>query len=230
MKTWITADTHFGHLNMTEAGRDLCGRGFADVPEMNAALLDGINSCVGIDERLVILGDVAMGKLEDTLPWLSGIQAAEIILVPGNHDRWSPAYHTKGKTPEDKRARREEERLRYEIDPRIKALHGEDALWLEDGTVEYEPMRHWEWCQLSDEWMDHPLSDIAFSHFPAYGESVEGRPDRYTELRPNVEGPVIHGHVHTAWRTNANHFNVGVDVNDFKPVHEDELVAWVESL
>ena len=42
--------------------------------------------------------------------------------------------------------------------------------------------------------------------------------------------PLIHGHVHGAWRTRGRMFNVGVDVNEFKPVNELEIALWLEDL
>ena len=218
MKTWVTADTHFGHVNMTEEGKDLCKRGFKTVDEMNKALLEGINSTVSSKERLVILGDVVMGKLEANIHILSGIRAAQVVFVPGNHDRWSPAYHHKGA---DADAKREEWRLRF-----AAAHHNAVAL---PGTDDSEPVRSWDWCQLSDEWQGHPLDNAVFSHFPYEGDHTSD--DRYVELRPeDFGGPVIHGHVHDSWRIRGRQFNVGVDVNDFKPVSEEELADWVRSL
>lgn len=105
MKTWFTADTHFSHARIIE----LCGRPFADVEEMDAAILDGINSLVSEKDRLVILGDICLGKLEESLLNLGKIRTAELVLVPGNHDRWSLAYEHKG----DADLKREQFRMRY---------------------------------------------------------------------------------------------------------------------
>lgn len=227
MKTFFTADPHFGHVNMTEEGKDLCQRGFKTVDEMNKALLEGINSTVTSKERLVILGDVVMGKLETNIHLLSGIRAAEVIFVPGNHDRWSPAYHHKGG---DVEAKREEWRRRFAAaHHNAVALPGTEAWHLEDGTVEHEPVCSWPFCVLSDEWQGHPLDNALFSHFPYEGDHTSD--DRYTDLRALDNGdPIIHGHVHGSWRIKDRQFNVGVDVNDFKPVSEEELADWVRSL
>ena len=71
---------------------------------------------------------------------------------------------------------------------------------------------------------------VKMSHYPYIGDSHGA--DRHADMRPDARGnrPLIHGHVHTEWQTRDNMFNVGVDVNDFKPVPEDELVAWMETL
>lgn len=216
MKTFFTADPHFGHVNMTEEGKDLCKRGFKTVDEMNKALLDGINSTVSSEQRLVVLGDVVMGKLETNIHLLSGIRAREIILVPGNHDRFSLAYHHKG-SEEDAALKREQVRyLTYEEAPdndRFRALP--------DRTPSV-----WAGSELA---LVEPLSWTLFSHYPYEGDHTSD--DRYKELRAEDLGlPIIHGHVHDSWRIRGRQFNVGVDVNDFKPVPEEELADWVRSL
>lgn len=210
MKTFFTADTHFGHVNMTEEGKDLCKRGFKTVDEMNKALLEGINSTVSSEERLVILGDVVMGKLESNIHLLSGIRAAEIVLIPGNHDRFSLAYHHKG---DDADAKRGLMLGFYEVDPRFT-------------TFRDETPSVWEGEELG---LGEPLAEVLFSHYPYEGDHTSD--DRYAHLRAPDEGlPIIHGHVHDSWRINGRQFNVGVDVNDFKPVSEEELADWVRSL
>lgn len=215
MKTWFTADTHFGHVNMTREGKDLCNRGFDTVDEMNKALLEGINSTVSSSDRLVILGDLVMGKLEVNIHLLADIQAAEVVLVPGNHDRWSRAYHHKG----DAEAKREEWRLRYEA-----TRTGIVALADVDIPHAAHPFINLAWYEKG-----HPLEDCIFSHYPYEGDSHDE--DRYADLRPlDVGEPLVHGHVHDSWRINGRQFNVGVDVNDFKPVSEEELADWVRSL
>lgn len=227
MRTWLTSDTHFSHAKIN----DLSGRPFDTVGEMNDAILDGINSTVPKDGRLVILGDVCMGKIDDSLQLLDRIEAAELVLIPGNHDRWSSAYKHSG-SAEKQRQTREMWRQRYassrpgrrtavvpDIDPMYEVIDAGNEILTE-----------FPWCVLSDEWVDHPLDKVVFSHYPRSGESSPDRPDRYAELRPITLGPIVHGHVHERWLTNGNQYNVGVDVNDFKPVSEDTLIAWVNGL
>lgn len=226
MKTYLTADTHFGHENIIK----YCDRPFSSVAEMNEQLITNINEVVSSKDRLVILGDIVMGKLDETLPILGEIQAAELILLPGNHDRWSPANAKKGKLTPGFLERAEHFRQLYQAShPNCVALHATDELHELDGSIQHEVFRSWEWCQLSDEWKDHELNAVQFSHFPYEGDSHDK--DRYTELRPeDSRYPVVHGHVHTSWQVRGNQFNVGVDVNDFKPVSEETLVDWVRSL
>lgn len=82
MEIWFTADLHLGHKNIIE----LCNRPFADVDEMNTALIERWNHVVAPKDRVYVLGDVAMGKIADTLP-LAALLNGQKMLVPGNHDR-----------------------------------------------------------------------------------------------------------------------------------------------
>lgn len=82
MTIYFTADHHFGHQNII----DYCSRPFANVAEMNAALIANWNAVVGSDDTVHVLGDVAMGRREDSLR-LIGRLAGTKILYPGNHDR-----------------------------------------------------------------------------------------------------------------------------------------------
>lgn len=70
---------------------------------------------------------------------------------------------------------------------------------------------------------------VMASHFPYTGDSHG--PDRHADKRPEDNGlPLIHGHVHDAWKASGRMLNVGVDVWDFRPVSEDEVVDWLRSL
>jgi len=63
-------------------------------------------------------------------------------------------------------------------------------------------------------------------HFPYRGDSQDH--DRYVAHRPVDRGAwLLHGHVHERWRVQDHMINVGVDVWDFRPVAEDELLALV---
>lgn len=61
-------------------------------------------------------------------------------------------------------------------------------------------------------------------HFPYEGDSHDN--DRHVKHRPTRtfrDETLIHGHVHGAWQMNGDQVNVGVDVWDFRPVHEREI-------
>lgn len=61
-------------------------------------------------------------------------------------------------------------------------------------------------------------------HFPYEGDSHDH--DRYPEHRPQDDDEwLLHGHVHQRWRVRGRMINVGVDVWDYAPVPEGELVA-----
>lgn len=70
---------------------------------------------------------------------------------------------------------------------------------------------------------------VKLAHLPYAGDHTEE--DRYANRRPVDDGdPLICGHVHTAWRTTGRQINVGVDVWDYAPVHEDTLVNLIDQL
>lgn len=87
---WFTADLHFGHTNVIK----YCNRPFADVAQMNAALMKNWNDRVAPDDEILVLGDLALGKLSETLPALTALNGRK-WLIPGNHDKcWQ--WHENG--------------------------------------------------------------------------------------------------------------------------------------
>lgn len=71
-----------------------------------------------------------------------------------------------------------------------------------------------------------PDSPFVANHFPYAGDSREE--ERYADWRPLDEGdPLLHGHVHTAWKQNGRQINVGVDVWDYRPVALETLMDRV---
>lgn len=102
MSIFFTSDLHFGHANIIEYS----DRPFANVDEMNVALIENWNSVVNDDDVVYVLGDVALGRIQDTLPLCSLLRGTK-ILFPGNHDRcwgghrkgvagWTEKYHDVG--------------------------------------------------------------------------------------------------------------------------------------
>lgn len=60
-------------------------------------------------------------------------------------------------------------------------------------------------------------------HFPYRGDSHDH--DRYVAHRPVDRGAwLLHGHVHDKWKVNDRMINVGVDVWDYRPVAELDLL------
>jgi calcineurin-like phosphoesterase family protein len=84
---WFTADTHFNHHRII----GLCRRPFADVAEMNKALIVNWRTRVQPDDVIYVLGDFAfhyrdaqpLDEIFDQLP-------GEKHLVVGNHDEQNP--------------------------------------------------------------------------------------------------------------------------------------------
>ena len=79
MKTWFTADTHFGHVNIIS----YTNRPFKDVHSMNKALIENWNDRVDKNDIVIFLGDFCFKeKPEKYLEKLNG----HIVFVRGNHD------------------------------------------------------------------------------------------------------------------------------------------------
>jgi calcineurin-like phosphoesterase family protein len=82
MKLFFTSDIHFGHANIIK----YCNRPFADADEMDQEIILRWNETVAPEDHVIILGDLAMGKIADSLPLVSMLNG-EKDLLPGNHDR-----------------------------------------------------------------------------------------------------------------------------------------------
>jgi calcineurin-like phosphoesterase family protein len=95
-KVWITSDLHFGHKNIcrgvtnwrTQDGEVPIDstRDFQTVEQMNERLVDGINSVVGQDDTLIMLGDVSFGGFDNIGIFLERLVCHNIHLILGNHD------------------------------------------------------------------------------------------------------------------------------------------------
>ncbi len=101
--TWFTADTHLGHANIikfcqrpylsaaeAEQARENPRGSWHVAPETverhDAAILAAINSLVGPDDTLWVLGDFCMGKYDAALAYRNRIVCRSVHLVVGNHD------------------------------------------------------------------------------------------------------------------------------------------------
>lgn len=76
---WFTADTHFGHAAVI----DYCKRPFADVGEMDAALVARWNDVVAPTDDVWHLGDVAFRS--NPARYLDALHG-RIHVILGNHD------------------------------------------------------------------------------------------------------------------------------------------------
>ena len=83
---FVTSDTHFSHARISE----LAGRPFSTVEEMDSTLIRRWNDAVAPDDVVLHLGDVALGPIEESVGLTARLNGRR-LLVPGNHDRVSPA-------------------------------------------------------------------------------------------------------------------------------------------
>lgn len=175
---------------------DFCERPFESVEHMNEMMVLWWNETVGPDDTVYYLGDFAMGRIADNLPIVGRLNGTK-ILYPGNHDRcW------KGDTAGEKLARWTGEYL----DAGFAEIR-DDGWYDPEGSI----------------WLSH--FNFWVSHFPYHGESVGGREDRYSGMRPDDNGQyLLHGHVHDAWQQRGRMINVGVDVWDYRPVALDTIL------
>jgi calcineurin-like phosphoesterase family protein len=106
MTVWFTADLHLGHANIIK----YCQRPFLTPQELALArqdprgkwrvsqetvrrhdegLLEAINSRVGPDDILWILGDFCWGQLHEATAYRNAIRCRNLHFVWGNHDHRS---------------------------------------------------------------------------------------------------------------------------------------------
>lgn len=69
------------------------------------------------------------------------------------------------------------------------------------------------------------VEEFRCSHFPevASMEAYDNRPKLLSYGSPTNGTPLLHGHVHTAWKQLGSQINVGMDVWEYAPVSIDEL-------
>lgn len=82
MNVFFTSDLHLGHARIIE----LAYRPYADILEMDEALIANWNDRVGKHDRVFLLGDVSFhppAKTRELVERLKG----EIHLIAGNHDQ-----------------------------------------------------------------------------------------------------------------------------------------------
>ena len=87
-KIFLTSDTHFNHGNIIK----YCNRPYANVENMNEAMIESWNRFVGKDDIVYHLGDFAMGS-KDEIERLVARLNGRIKLVKGNHDNYKPAVY-----------------------------------------------------------------------------------------------------------------------------------------
>jgi calcineurin-like phosphoesterase family protein len=175
---------------------------------MNEALIDIWNSVVSDDDEVWILGDLCMGKLDENLKLAKRLNGHK-ILVAGNHDRFSPAYH--GNMTAEKR---ESWRHRYADEAGISECY--------TGTISTTV---------------EGFGPVDMCHFPylEVADHVDDRESLYDPFRPVDNGrPLLHGHVHGAYgaQTGPKSIDVGIDVPDwgFAPVPESVIAERLNAM
>ena len=85
---YFTADQHLGH----RAVITMQDRPFADVQEMNRAIISNHNAIVGKDDTVYLLGDICHRITVEEANEIIGKLKGRKILIRGNHDkRYDPA-------------------------------------------------------------------------------------------------------------------------------------------
>jgi len=93
---FFTSDTHYNHKNICRGVTDWRledgsvpvsqTRDFRDLDEMNATIVNNINSVVGQDDILIHLGDWSFGGFDSIKEFRDRIVCKNIYLLYGNHD------------------------------------------------------------------------------------------------------------------------------------------------
>ena len=96
VKVWITSDTHYSHKNICRGVTNWRlpngdvpvnqTRPYDTIDEMNAAIVNNINDCVGQDDILIHLGDWSFGGFEQIEEFHNRLICKNIHLIMGNHD------------------------------------------------------------------------------------------------------------------------------------------------
>lgn len=196
---WFSSDLHLGHDNI----RKFCNRPFRDTDSMNARICRTFQERVGPDDELWLLGDIAMGSLESTLPLVRSLTAGRIVLVAGNHDRVHLMYGAKGDRFTSQYAR--------VCDGMFTSVAPDLAL--SDGTTVK---------------VSHFPYSLSPEEVRVRRDGVAAATDRFAEWRPIDNGSwLLCGHVHDAWRQRGRQVNVGVDAWGGAPVSEEDLVRLI---
>jgi calcineurin-like phosphoesterase family protein len=191
---WFTSDFHFGHKNISEYAHRPFAWGEAGVPAMNEALVEAFNARVAATDNVWVLGDVALGKVHDSLA-LVGLLNGRKLLVAGNHDRCWPGHGSRAA--------------------------GWTEQYLAAGFAEVLPGSALAGPPPRLAIGGH---QVLASHFPYAGGGDSHGEDRFAQHRlPDHGDWLLCGHVHQAWRQSGRMINVGVDAWGGVPVAEEQL-------
>ena len=197
---FFTSDHHFNHHNIISYS----SRPYGDVAEMNEALINNWNDIVSKDDEVFCLGDFSM-KIDTMFaifPKLNGKKH----LIAGNHDDFHPA------------------------NKRCKGDAVMSKIFLDTG---------WETVQLEKNLVIGGIP-VKLSHMPyrddVLGTGIEGYTDKHLKHKLiDNKMVLLCGHVHNLWHTKLTSkgtlmVNVGVDVWDYRPVGEDQIIQLITSI
>lgn len=186
MNTFFTSDWHFGHVNILNhvpARRDFLGlSATADVNDMNDALVALWNSQVGPDDEVWVIGDMCMGKVQETITHVGRCNGTKNLIL-GNHDRPHPVATRSA----EKREQWEQVYGEY-FDRMITSMrYNFDGIEIE---VNHFPFPG----------NDHVTGGERYNNADI------------VQWSPVDEGqPLVHGHVHDLYKTRGRMLNLGVD-------------------
>lgn len=193
-RVFCTSDLHFGHENILKYC-PLRGQLWNTPAEMGPDLVHRWNATVRPWDIVYVLGDVCMGKINETLKLIQQLNGVK-HLITGNHDRCGNTYYFKP-TP----AKQAQWSKRY-LEAGFTSIT--------DGSVFYRFKFHGH------------TAEVQMCHFPFEGDSTGE--ERHPEARPEDHGHILlHGHVHDMWKVKGRMVNVGVDVHNFYPVQVKNL-------
>jgi calcineurin-like phosphoesterase family protein len=216
MTTWFSSDYHFGHERIIT----LSDRPFRDVQHMNEMLIKNHNAVVAPDDHVYVLGDVALGRFEDSIKYVGRLNGIKHLVV-GNHDRLFI----------DPEANLEKANA-YAF--RFRGAYQEVFDFIEEGSSEAAA----ELLMIPEikvNLRDRTHSSRAFlrmSHFPYTGDSHD-KP-RYDFIRPKDDEKILlHGHTHqsnviTRSAKGTLQIHVGVDSWNYSPVSLETILRLVE--
>lgn len=183
-------------------------KAICDITRHENTIIGNINETVGRDDELWILGDLSYRcTVEHTLDCLRRINCRHLHLIIGNHDRNfrlrsnDALYENVFETIDDYR----------EIDMELPVLDG-------TGKATAATTRQ----------------TIGMSHFPRLSALTEEHGNwpenwnKFADVAPTTEGWLLYGHTHQGIPngTDPLSVNVGLDAWDFKPVSEQQILAW----
>lgn len=166
MKTFLIADTHFGHANILTFKRNngLPLRDFPNIYYHDEMLIDNWNSVVSANDKVYHLGDVgfkSFSKLGYILERLNGTK----VLIKGNHDGFKLSQYQQ-----------------YFKD--IRGTHQLDKFILSHIPIHPESLSRWR-GNIHGHVHDNTLSDTKYINVSV--ENINFTPIDFEEIRSNYK-------------------------------------------